>query len=182
MEQKKFKIWSSILDEKTIEDWIEEINVMREEDNGNDFCGATAEDVYEENEFCLEAEKTNLNRLVAGVIVCFANLGLWNGRKNGMAVVGSNLNQVLSFGTKDALDSEFFCDQYNCRSDIHHHDGTNHYLFRYTSRDKAKRLMKDFQNGLIKDEKDFMRRTTSIRPYISEIYGWKNYGKIVKAI
>ena len=104
MKQKKFMIWSSILDEDTIEDWIDKINTMREEDNGVDFCCATAEDVYEENEFHLEDEKTNLNRLVGGVIVCFADLGLWNGRRRGIAMVGCNIKQILSFGIKDALD------------------------------------------------------------------------------
>ena len=180
MKQKKFMIWSSILDEDTIEDWIDEINTMREEDNGVDFCCATAEDVYEENECQLEDEKTNLNRLVAGVIVCFADLGLWNGRRRGVAMVGCNIKQILSFGIKDALDREYYCDRYNCRADIHHHDGTNHYLFRYTSRDNAKKLIKDFQNGRFLNEKTFMRRTKSIRPYISEVYGWKDYGKTSK--
>ena len=45
----KFKIWSSIIDHEDMLAWIDELNKMREDEDGEDYEEATEADVYAEN-------------------------------------------------------------------------------------------------------------------------------------
>lgn len=67
----KFKIWTSIIDHEDMLAWIDELNKIREDEDGEDYEEATETDVYAENNFYLDDEKSNLNLLVPGVIVYF---------------------------------------------------------------------------------------------------------------
>lgn len=176
----KFKIWSSIIDHEDMLAWIDELNKMREDEDGEDYEEATETDVYAENNFYLDDEKSNLNLLVPGVIVYFGKLGLWDGVHTTAGKIGSNIKLIFDPICNGIEDSDYYCDKYNCRANLYHHDGTNRILFRYIARDKYKRLLEDVANGKITDEHAFMRRTKSIRPYIANVYGWTNYGKMVK--
>jgi len=155
---KKRTIWSN----NDYEEWGD---AMREE--------ITEEEITPEYyAFCREIdlgdERCNLNVEVDGCIIAFASLGLWDGRREGAGIIGTNV--------KDILNSEcdyvtWYCDTYNVRCDAIHHDGTNHYLYRVAeSREKAQRILEKFGRGMI--EKKFRRMTKSLRPYIANVYGW----------
>ena len=117
----------------------------------------------------LDDERSNLNIEVDGVIVCFADLGLWDGRRNGAKIIGSNVRGIL-YSDRDYID--WYCDRYNARCDASHHDGTDHYLYRVAKdKEQAKRLVDAIAYSDMTEE-EFKKATRSLRPYIAKVYGW----------
>ena len=117
-------------------------------------------------------ERVNLNKELPDgcVIVCFANLGLWDGRKQGAKVMGSNLKSIINSNSCDEY--EVYCDQYNVRGTGLHHDGTNTYLYRICKNNlAAKKLMYGWVYGEI-DEEYIRKHTKSLRSYVAIVYGW----------
>lgn len=74
----------------------------------------------------LNDERLNLDKEVDGVIIAFADLGLWYGRRQGYKIIGNNIADIL----RSPYDAEWFGDTYNIRGVEYHHDGTNHILYR----------------------------------------------------
>jgi len=149
------------------DEWRESmIGEMEEGETEDDFDYERYDEYCEQN---LWDEKANLDIEVDGVIVAFADLGLWDGRHQGGGIVGSNV--------KDIFRSEcdyvtWYCDQHNVRCDASHHDGDNHYLYRVAkSREQAKNLIhKVAYEGMT--EEQFRKATRSLRHYVAEVYGW----------
>jgi hypothetical protein len=127
------------------------------------------EQYYKDCEVYLDDERANLDEEVDGVIVAFANLGLWNGRVNGARIEGTNVKDILHSNC-DYLD--WYCDRYNVHCDATHHDGTNHYIYRVAKdREQAERLVnKIAYEGMTEEE--FRKATHSLRPYVAKVYGW----------
>ena len=120
-------------------------------------------------DICLSDERENLNIKVDGYIVCFADLGLWNGRYKGSKVIGTNVKDILSSNC-DYLD--WYCDRYNVRCTGSHHDGTNYMLYRVAkSKEDAERLANAIAYGDMTEEQ-FRKATRSLRPYVANVYGW----------
>lgn len=116
----------------------------------------------------LSDEECNLNKQVDGVLVAYADLGLWDGRHMGARVLGDNLSDIFSIGGDM---NTWYADRYNVRCVTHHHDGTNFVLFRLAeSREKAEKIVRKVLDGMT--ESAFMRATKSIVPYVNQIYGW----------
>lgn len=131
-------------------------------------------DLYEWVDDCLytylQDERCNLNVEVDGYIVGYSGLGLWDGRHVGSGTCGSKVRDILYTNCDCA---EWYCDRYNVRCNAAHHDGTNHYLYRVAKdRETAERIAKKIAfDGMT--EKQFMRATKSLRPYVAKVYGWK---------
>ena len=124
---------------------------------------------YGEAEIHLQDERMNLNVSVDGVIVAYCDLGLWDGRHKGSGIIGSNVKDILQ-SKCDYLD--WYCDRYNVRCKGIHHDGTNYYLYRVAKNEEtARRLMHKIVDEEM-TEKEFMRATKSLRPYVAQVYGW----------
>ena len=121
----------------------------------------------------LEWAREALNVLLDNDIVVIADLGLWNGRKSGYKVIESgNISDCL---VSDSDYCEWYCDSNNFRCTAHHHDGTNHYLYRMfkvglTEHQKQTFLSKIYFGTAT--TKDMSRYTKSIRPNIAEVFGW----------
>jgi len=114
-------------------------------------------------------ERANLNVPVDGVIVCFADLGLWDGHHNGAKTFGSNVKNIL-YSSDDYLD--WYCDRYNVRGTGIHHDGTNTYLYRVAKDStQANDLVNSIAYGDMTVEQ-FMKATKSLRSYVANVYGW----------
>jgi len=126
---------------------------------------------YEDCEIWLDDERYNLDKEVNGYIVAFANLGFWNGRRNGAKLIGDNVKDILdsSYGCDY---NTFYCDPYNARFDGSHHDGSHYVLFRVAKdKETAERLVdKIAYHGMT--EKAFRKATRSLRPYIANVFGW----------
>lgn len=170
MNKSKRIIWSNDYDatreedwKEDFEDWCEDNGLDKEEEDIDDFINETLSNY-------LDDERANLNEKVDGVIVAFAKLGLWDGTHEGGAVVGRNVKDILR---SDCDYVTWFCDRYNVRCDAVHHDGTNHYLYRVAKDEEtAKRLAYKFvYEGMT--EKQAMKATKSLRPYVAKIYGWQ---------
>ena len=117
----------------------------------------------------LDDERVNLNVEVDGYIVAFASLGLWNGRKQGAKLIGTNVKDILY--TNDDY-ATWFCDPYNVKCETIHHDGRNYILYRVAdSKEKAERLVNKIAYGDMSEEQ-FRRATSSLRPYVAQVYGW----------
>lgn len=79
---KKMLIWSS--ENEFDEDFREELVLTQKEEFGEDYEPSEEEideDLAELNGIYLEDERNNLDVNVDGVIIAFADLGLWNGRR-----------------------------------------------------------------------------------------------------
>jgi NurA-like 5'-3' nuclease len=117
----------------------------------------------------LDDERANLNVEVDGYIVAFASLGLWNGRFNGAKLVGTNVRDIL-YSNDDYV--TWYCDPYNVKAEMIHHDGTNYVIYRVArNKEFAEKLVNMIAyNGMT--EEQFKRATKSLRPYVAKIYGW----------
>lgn len=158
---------------KTI--WNSDINM----DGWKDFCEEEYPEYTDEsflyercclmNDQYFEDEKINLNKQLENNIIILANIGLWNGRKFGYKIVGSNLNSIFDIGPFD--DAHWYYDRYNVRCTEHHHDGTNYYVFRELKKPEYEDIVcrKQYEGTLT--SKDITRYTRSLVPYIKKIYG-----------
>lgn len=128
---------------------------------------------WDEANFILESnasiEKDNLNIDAGGVIVGFADLGLWNGHRQGGKVFGDTANSIFDYCEDN---NEWYADRYNIRGTFHHHDGTNSVLFRVArNREHAEYLVERIAyHGMT--EEQFRKATKSLRPVVAKVYGW----------
>ena len=136
--------------------------------------GETEEDLtyeryYEDCDLFLDDERCNLDVEVDGVIIAFAVLGLWDGNHNGSKTFGSNVKNIL---TSDCEYVEWYCDRYNVRGRMTHHDGTNHIIYRVAKNEEQAESLIDkiVYHGMT--EKQFRKATKSLRPYVANVYGW----------
>lgn len=161
-------IWDNL--DVEYDDWKEDFKDWCE-DNGYD---EDEMDLYEWVDECLsndlDDERCNLDEDVDGVIVAFANLGLWDGRHQGSRIEGKNVKDILH---SDCDYTKWYCDRYNVRCTAAHHDGRNSYLYRVAKDEEtAQRLVEKIAyEGMT--EQQFMKATKSLRPYVAKTYGWR---------
>jgi hypothetical protein len=150
-------------------------------DDYAEWCEAMADEItedeinpevyYNDCEINLDDERCNLNIEVDGYIVAFANLGFWNGRCNGAALIGDNVKDILN-SSYSCDNVTFYCDPYNVKFDGSHHDGSHHLLFRVAKdKDAAERLVNKIAYHDMSEEA-FRKATRSLRPYVAKVYGW----------
>ncbi len=172
---KKHIIWSNInLD---IEDWREaykediEINELDKDPNDEDELYEwmiAMNDMYFDDEIC------NLNKEIDGRILIIADLGLWNGRKSGYKVLDANIKEIFNIGGRGFDYAEFYGDGYNIRATEHHHDGTNHYLYRIIREDRnIDNLLDSIYNGEEITSNKLNYYTKSLYKDVAKVYGWR---------
>ena len=114
-------------------------------------------------------ERANLDIPVDGVIVCFADLGLWDGHHQGAKKFGKYVKNILR---SECEFNDWFCDRYNVRCEASHHDGSNSYLYRVAKdEEQADRLVQAIAYEDMTEE-EFRKATKSLRPYVAKVYGW----------
>ena len=169
---KKRIIWSDI--DLNPEDWrkdYEEVARENEWDEDTSDPDNLWQYMIATHNTYLDDERYNLNKYLDGRILIIADLGLWNGRKQGYKIIDGNISNILYDNDADFI--EWYADQYNIRATAHHHDGTNHYLYREIREDRnIQILLDDIYNGREISRSKLNYYTRSIRPYVAEIYGW----------
>ena len=169
---KKRIIWSNI--DLNPEDWrkdYEEVARENEWDEDTSDPDNLWQYIIATHNTYLDDERYNLNKYLDGRILIIADLGLWNGRKQGYKIIDGNISNILYDNDADFI--EWYADQYNIRAAAHHHDGTNYYLYREIREDRnIQILLDDIYNGREISRSKLNYYTRSIRPYIAEIYGW----------
>lgn len=128
--------------------------------------------VYSYMDELLYAERINLKVQTKNNLVICATLGLWDGAVNYVGkVLPTNWINDLLYADYD--DVEWYCDDDDFQGRMYHHDGRNHYIYRElkdgVDEDEVRNLMYNR-----KFDYDAMEKyTTSVRPYIAEVYGWE---------
>ena len=162
----KHTLWSSDID---LKDWEEDIKEY--------MPNASEHEIYEEvvrvNDSYLEDLRASFNKRLTERIVVIADLGLWNGRKKGYKLLSNNLRDCFYGDTESA---EWYVDGYNdlCCT-CHHHDGTNHLLYRVFKDNLSDYTKENFlykiSQGVV-TRQDITRYTTGLGKYFKEYYGW----------
>lgn len=129
------------------------------------------DEVYFNEETWYDAEQYNLNKTLNGRIIAIASVGTWRGRFSGYKLMGSNLNEVLNFNKCDYIN--VFCDQYNVKADLYHHDGTNHVEYRELREGTNYEVLLDALYNQEPVSREMIRKyTRSLRPYVKQVYGF----------
>ena len=169
---KKRIIWSNI--DLNPEDWrkdYEEVARENEWDEDTSDPDNLWQYMIATHNTYLDDERYNLNKYLDGGILIIADLGLWDGRKQGYKIIDGNISNILYDNDADFI--EWYADQYNIRATAHHHDGTNYYLYREIREDRnIQILLDDIYNGREISRSKLNYYTRSIRPYVAEIYSW----------
>ena len=133
---------------------------------------------YDDIDFNLDCERTNLNKRIDGCIIALAHRSshygaiCGNGRE-ATKIVGYNIADILETSADDA---DFWAEDYNIESRLSDHDGSWYVTYRVCkSYDEAERLQELAYTGKI-DNATIMERTKSLYPYIAKIYGWPYRG------
>lgn len=141
MNDNKHIIWSDI--NLNLEDWREAL----EENNP----GVSEDRLYElmvdYNAMNIDDERANLDIQLPREIIVIADLGRWDGRKSGYKMINSgNIKDCLY---SDCDYNEWYVDkngEFRCTT--HHHDGTNHYLYRAVKENATDEQVSLLQNRI----------------------------------
>ena len=118
----------------------------------------------------LDDERANLNVVADGRILIIADLGLWNGRRQGYRILGRRISDILS---SDADYVEWYGDGHNIKATAAHHDGTNYYEYRVIREDRnIQNLLDAIYNGEEITRKKLNYYTKSLYRDVAKIYGW----------
>ena len=151
---------------EAFEEWCDMNDLNPEEEDLNEF-------VHDEMDRWLEDEHWNLNK-PCGNILAIADLGFWNGRRQGYKVINTNkLNGIFDVLGEDYTFFKFYCDRYDVKATLHHHDGTHYITFREIKPNvNIQRLLDKIYNGEEVSQKEITRYTKSLKPLVSKVYGW----------
>lgn len=150
--------------EEAFEEWCEDNGLDKDEQDIDSF-------VQETLAMYAEDEAANLN-VKCGDILVIADLGLWDGRHSAYKIIKrGKVNGIFDINTYDNY--EYYCDAYNVKANIHHHDGCNHIEFRVIKPNvNIKPLLDALYNQMEVSREMIRRYTTSLRPYVAKVYGF----------
>ena len=131
--------------------------------------------MYQINSDYLDDERVNLNIPLSRPILVIADLGLWNGRRQGYKEIESGNIRDCLYDDNDYV--TWFVDKNgDLRCDSIHHDGTNHYLYRTykdgVSEEQIENLKWKIYNGKA-TRADITRVTRRLGDEIGKVYGWE---------
>ena len=161
----KHVIWSNMDDFSDSE--IEDMIFAHLDEPGEYTKQDAYQDLVMQRDDWLEDEKSNLK---AGT------LGLWNGkRKVARLFPNAELDDIFNVDMYEAC--EFYAKDGEIQCDVHHHDGTNHFVFRKVTADVDTicDACDELNNSGTSDERvDVLVKDTteSLYPDIARIYGW----------
>ena len=169
------KVWSSRWYHEQ-DEWKEYylgfMHDMNEDFNDEDFNeDRFSEWVVDMLNVYLDDERTNLNVQTKNKLIICASLGLWHGRVNGVGKILDTTN-IADLLSADYDDVDWYCDDKDFKGRMYHHDGTNHYIYRELKDDVDEDEIFHLMYEREFDEEAMEKYSTSILPYIAEVYGW----------
>ena len=119
----------------------------------------------------LDDERINLSGIETNQIVAIADLGLWHGRRTGYKLLDTVADCLYS----DCDEVKWYCDRYDFKATMSHHDGTNYIVYRekkdnISTEQWLNFIAKIFSGTVTKA--DITRYSKSLRPKIAKVYGW----------
>lgn len=118
----------------------------------------------------LDDERYNLSVDTDGDILVIADLGFWNGRRQGYQILDGNIRNIFSTGEEF---TEWYSDGYNIKATAVHHDGTHYMEYRvFRQGHNIQKLLDAIYNGEEIDRKKLNYYTKSLLPYVAKVYGW----------
>lgn len=168
MNDHRYLIWSNR--DLDLEDWRADLLDSQP--------SLTEEQLYEEmyrcNDEYLEDERISLDIVMDGPILVIADLGLWNGRFPGTAMIPSGNIKDCLYSNTDY--TEWYVDKDgDLRSDGVHHDGVNHYLYRAVRADASEEDIDALRDGIHTGKatsQDISKVTERLGDAIGKVYGW----------
>lgn len=169
---KKRVIWSNR--DVDFDQWRKDLIEYQKENDYDNPEDVTDDDILcfidESLSNCIDDERMNLNIVTDGRILAIADLGLWNGRRQGYKVLGCNVNNIFNI-SEDY--NEYYSDGHNIRATCIHHDGTNFIEYRVIREDKnITNLLNNIFYGKEITRKQLNYYTKSLAPYVHKVYGW----------
>ena len=133
---------------------------------------AITDEIYDNIGRWYDDETDNLDKQLDGRILAIASLGLWDGRKTGYKILGSNLNEVLT-STIGCDEKHVYFDGYNIKAEGYHHDGRNYVEYREIREDRNidKLLDKIYMNKPI-TRVELNYYTKPLGKHVKAIFGW----------
>lgn len=111
-----------------------------------------------------------LDKKLDGVIIAFADLGFWDGRRIGARRMGTNLNSIINHCSCD--NGKWIAGRYDIKADLHHHDGTHHLTFRLMTYGKAELALYKADCGTLSWDW-FRKNSKSIKELVKENLAWE---------
>lgn len=169
---KKRIIWSNT--DCNFYEWKESLIQYQRENDYDDPEDVSDDDVWNFRDESLsnwfDDEHMNLDVWTDGRILAIADLGLWNGRKQGYKILGEKVNEIFRMGEDY---NEYYSDGHNIKAACTHHDGTNYIEYRVIREDRnLNNLLMDIydQKEITRDKLNYY--TKSLHPYVAKVYGW----------
>jgi hypothetical protein len=159
------------------DEFLEECRQVVSENMYCDVSEVTDDQAYEEANESLNSwfddEIGNLDMELDGRIIAIADLGLWDGRKTGYKIGGTNLKEIMTMGNKDCDYVKVYSDSHNIKKQSSHHDGTNYLLFRMIRENRnINNLLDKLYDGKIVTKSMLNYYTKSLVSDVNEIFGW----------
>lgn len=169
---KKRIIWSNA--DCNFDEWKETLIQYQRENDYDDPEDVSDDDVWNFRDESLsnwfDDEHMNLDVWTDGRILAIADLGLWNGRKQGYKILGEKVNEIFRM-SEDY--NEYYSEGHNIKAACTHHDGTNYIEYRVIREDRnLNNLLMDIydQKEITRDKLNYY--TKSLHPYVAKVYGW----------
>lgn len=123
----------------------------------------------------LEDETENLDKIIPGIPVIIADLGLWDGRRRGYRTESCTkfIGEMLQEISYNHDDFEWYCADGDLKVAGYHHDGTNYFTLRYIPAAEKQEIIEKILDGDI-SMKEMLQHTKSLEPVVNEVYGWKS--------
>ncbi|OUQ46214.1 hypothetical protein B5E64_05500 [Drancourtella sp. An12] len=175
---KPFTIWNSELNLDDWKDYLEEEKELNPSYfEGCDFEEAAWALISDLNQEYLEDERVNLNVRLEHSILVLADLGLWNGRRRGVArILSGNIKDILESMVRGTSEQCWYCDGKDICCRETHHDGTNYYTYREVRRPETiDRFVDRYLSGEEISRRTLNYYTRSIAPDVGRIYGSCRY-------
>lgn len=137
-----------------------------------DYSNLTEEDIEYLENYAFDDELVSLKVETEGQILAIADMGLWNGRKQGCRLTNTRmLSEIMTIGNEDI--TTLYYDGHNVRKRATHHDGTNYILFREVKPGvNINNLINRIYNGEQVNNSTLNYYTRSLKRYVKKVYGW----------
>lgn len=142
--------------------------------NCHENCNREVRGFCECDNYTFNDEVQNLNKELGSQVIAIAQMGTWQGRRQGYKRLGSNLTTIFSVSEQR---NEWYSNGKDILSTQIHHDGRNHIIFRLLRTDRTRegieKFLKDIYDGKEITPRKLSAYTTSLHPHVASIYGWQ---------